>query len=183
MSGMAAMILACAVNSHPTTVAAVIRVESGGNPFAVNINGPRVLSQPRTAAEAATVARRGIAQGYSVDVGLMQVNSRNFKRLGLTIDTALDPCTNISAGTRILAENYKTAIANGGPGQKALQSALSRYNTGSPTRGFNNGYVARYYRLPPAGARPSHFYADPYTASSSVTLSPKERSNAEPPKL
>lgn len=58
----------------------------------------------------------------SVDVGLMQINSRNFKWLGLTMADALDPCRSIKAGAEVLV-------------------AHSYYNTGSPTRGIDNGYA------------------------------------------
>jgi soluble lytic murein transglycosylase-like protein len=51
----------------------------------------------------------------SGDFGLMQINSRNFAWLGLDERTALDPCRSIAAAAAVL-------------------TALSRYNSGSPTR-------------------------------------------------
>ena len=76
-----AALLACALNVAPVTLEAVIGVESGGNPLALNVNG-LAGPQPRagTPDEAATIARRYIAAGYSVDIGLMQINSRNLRR-------------------------------------------------------------------------------------------------------
>ena len=75
----------------------------------------------------------------------MQVNSRNLRALGISILQAFDPCTNISAGATILSADYANASRLRGPGQAALQAALSAYNTGDFYRGFENGYVARYY--------------------------------------
>ena len=46
----------------------------------------------------------------TVDVGLAQVNSANFVWLGLTLQTALDPCRNLAAGARVLLAKY-----NGNP--------------------------------------------------------------------
>jgi hypothetical protein len=46
----------------------------------------------------------------TVDVGLAQVNSANFGWLGLTMQTALDPCSNLAAGARVLLVRY-----NGNP--------------------------------------------------------------------
>ena len=46
----------------------------------------------------------------TVDVGLAQVNSANFLWLGLTAETALDPCKNLAAGTKVLMVRY-----NGNP--------------------------------------------------------------------
>ena len=76
-------LLACAPNVAPVTVQAIAQVESGDNPLAVNVNG--IGAQPPPAAnaqEAVHVAERYIASGYSVDIGLMQVNSRNLAALG-----------------------------------------------------------------------------------------------------
>jgi type IV secretion system protein VirB1 len=143
---IAATLLACAVNVAPVTLEAIIQVESGGDPLALNVNrlvGPQ--PHPATLADAVTLARGYIARGYSVDLGLMQVNSRNLAALGTTIEQVLDPCTNISSGAAILAANYAEAVQSRGEGQGALQAALSAYNTGNFYRGFANGYVAKYY--------------------------------------
>lgn len=73
-----------------------------------------------TRPEAARLARSLIAAGHSVDIGSTQVNASNFGWLGLTVETALDPCRNIAAGASVL-------------------TAYSRYNTGSPPAGIANG--------------------------------------------
>jgi len=139
-------LLACAANVAPVTLEAIIRVESRGNPLALFVNRyagrqPR----PATIAEATSVAENFIALGYSVDLGLLQINSRNLAGLGYTIEQALDLCTNIRGGAAILTANYAEAARGRGEGQEALKAALSAYNTGSFFRGFANGYVAKYY--------------------------------------
>ena len=148
---IAAALLACAANIAPVTLDAVIEVESRGDRLALYVNGS--APQPRRAAdarEAAVFARNYIAQGYSVDLGLMQVNSRNLAELGYTVEQVLDdPCANIRAGAAVLTADYAAATRIHGEGQVALQAALSAYNTGDFYRGFANGYVARYYE--PAG--------------------------------
>jgi type IV secretion system protein VirB1 len=145
-----AALLACAPNIAPVTLEAVIRVESGGNPLAINVNGLPVQPAPvATAAAAARTAESYIQLGYSVDLGLMQVNSRNLVALGTTVERVLDPCTNVRDGTAILTADYAEAASSRGDGQPALRAALSAYNTGSFYRGFANGYVARFYG--PAG--------------------------------
>lgn len=176
------VLLACAPNVAPITLQAIIEVESGGNPLALNINGMRLQPPPpRDAKEAAQVAESYIARGYSVDIGLMQVNSRNLAALGTTVEQVLDPCTNIHAASTILTVDYAEAARTRGDGQSALQAALSAYNTGDFCRGFANGYVARYYGsggVPAltggvrevAAAKPSSPSPppDPYTADTTV---------------
>lgn len=146
MAYSAAAILAlasqCAPNVAPQTVAAIVQTESHGRPFALNVNGGTQPPAQISAASAAATAQRYIAAGYSVDLGLGQINSRNMRWLGLTWDTVFDPCTNIAALGRVLTQNYNKAIVGRDP-QTALRIALSLYNTGSSSRGFRNGYVAK----------------------------------------
>ncbi len=132
----------CAPNVAPQTVLAIVHTESRGRPFAVNVNGAAQPSTPTSAASAVATAQRYISAGYSVDLGLGQINSRNMRWLGLTWNTVFDPCTNIAALGAVLTSNYNSARSGRDP-QTALRVALSMYNTGSQTRGFRNGYVDR----------------------------------------
>jgi type IV secretion system protein VirB1 len=149
---IAAALLACALHVAPATLEAVIRVESRGNPLALHVNhldGPQpVASSP---AEAAAIARHYIGLGFSVDLGLMQINSRNLLALGDTIEDAFDPCRNITGGAAILTADYARAVEQSGEGQPALLAALSAYNTGDFARGFANGYVGRVTGIPALG--------------------------------
>lgn len=146
MAYSAAAILAlasqCAPSVAPETVLAIIQTESSGEPFAVNVNGGLQPAHQSNAADAAATARRYVAAGYSVDLGLGQINSRNMRWLGLTWETVFDPCTNVAALAHVLTTNYNAVKAGRDP-QTALRVALSMYNTGSQTRGFRNGYVAK----------------------------------------
>ena len=130
----------------PETIAAIVQVESGGNKYAIGINGPvKKRIRPKSVKEAAAEARYWISKGYSVDLGLMQINSRNLRGLAITIEDAFDPVANIQAGAKILLRGYRGAIRRYGPGQNALKAALSAYNTGNYEKGFKNGYVAKYF--------------------------------------
>jgi type IV secretion system protein VirB1 len=133
----------CAPGVAPSTIAAVVHTESKGYQFALNVNGvARQPARPTDAVDAARVARSYIAQGYSVDIGLGQINSNNMSALALTWDSVFDPCINIGAAGKVLAGNYRQ-VRDGRMPQEALRVALSMYNTGSRTRGFRNGYVGR----------------------------------------
>jgi type IV secretion system protein VirB1 len=142
---IAAAVLACAANIAPVTLAAVINIESRGDPLAIFDNTARRAWHPRNQNQAIALARDLIVAGHVIDAGLMQVDSLNFSALGLDASRIFDPCTNVRAGGAILTADYAAAAQRLGQGQEALKVALSLYNTGSFMRGFRNGYIARYY--------------------------------------
>ena len=153
-----ALALACAPMIDPETALRLVKQESGGNPYAIGINGPYRLShQPTTKAQAVSIARTLIDAGVSVDMGLGMINSSNMRRLNVTLGDLFDPCANLRAMQQVLGQNYARAVKRRGPGQQALQEALSEYNTGSPTRGMHNGYVGKIYgqsQQTPGGVKP-----------------------------
>lgn len=132
----------CGSSVAAHTLAAIAKTESGFRTLVVNDNTTHRSATYATVDIAEGVANRLIAGGHSVDVGLMQINSTNFRRLGMTARDALDACRAVSAGARILTGNYRMAPAGRDP-QVALRDALSRYNTGNPRSGYRNGYVRR----------------------------------------
>jgi hypothetical protein len=151
---LATLLQSCAPNVAPSTMVAIIQVESEGDPFRIGVNsGASLQRQPANAAEAIATARGLIARGANFDAGLMQINSSNFGRLGLTPENLFDPCTNIRAGARVLADNYQRARDAGH--NAPLQAAISEYNTGSRERGFRNGYVGRVYSAAGQPYRPA----------------------------
>lgn len=120
----------------------VVKVESGFNPLAINVNGAADPPPPKDRSEAIRTAERLIRQGHSVDLGLGQINSRNLGWLGLSIAEAFDPCRNLAAAAKVLEHGFVGA-ARSAPQQQALRMAFSAYNTGDYGRGFRNGYVAK----------------------------------------
>lgn len=131
----------CAPTVAPGTLASIAGTESGFNTLAIhdNTTGRDLPAMSRLVAIA--TARALIAAGHSVDLGLMQINSANLVRLGLTVRTAFNACASLGAAGRLLVMDYGPERT--GDDQAALQVAFSRYNTGSPIHGFQNGYVHR----------------------------------------
>lgn len=151
LPGLEQLIVQCAPQVAPVTMMAIVKVESGGNPLALNVNGSRRLArQPRSEAEALAWSEWLVSRGYSIDMGLAQVNSANLARLRTNIRAMFDPCANLAAGASILSSEYANASRRMGTGQDALRAALSAYNTGNHRAGIANGYVARVS----AAARP-----------------------------
>lgn len=173
---------ACAPEVAAATIVAIVRTESAGHPWSIGVNGAtRLARQPKSREEAARWARWLLRQGMNIDIGLMQVNSQHLTRFGLDVDALLDPCTNLRAGSIVLREFYRKAQSVHGADHRSLLSALSAYNTGSLSRGFDNGYVASVLRkdggsLTRAGVRPS-----PPLAMSREALAPQLTTSREAP--
>lgn len=153
---LSAALLACAASIHPVTLQSLVTVESGGNPVSLHVNG-LTTAQPhaRDMSDAAAIARAYIGRGFRVDLGLAQIDSDWLPVLGLTVEQALEPCTNLQHGGAILAANYRRATVRMGQGRPALEAALGAYNTGSFVRGaayVRRIEVAANYVVPSIGA-------------------------------
>jgi type IV secretion system protein VirB1 len=132
----------CAPDVAPITLASVAMTESRLDTLAVHDNTTGESFAPRDDAEAGVIVDKLLAGGHSVDAGLMQINSANFRRLGLTSRSVFDACASLAAGARVLAENYGGGDGHGAQ-QQALRASLSAYNTGSTSAGLRNGYVRK----------------------------------------
>jgi len=112
-------------------LAAIALHESGGDPLVIGVNADPARGLPATALrsttpqKAATRAATLLAQGRSIDLGLMQINSGQLARPGLTVQTAFGACRNMAAG----AARYADGV------QAVWTLAHRRYNTGSTERG------------------------------------------------
>ena len=135
---MLELLMMCAPAVDPVTMAAVVKQESGGQPWVLNNNTTRksVTFESKAAAVAAAVA--AVGRSESVDMGLVQINSKNLPMLGLSVEQVFDPCTNIAAGATILAAGYERAGSLGG--------ALSIYNTGRSDSKMGAAYAQNVFR-------------------------------------
>lgn len=138
-----ALALACAPSVHVDTAEALVRVESRFNPWAIGIVGGALHRQPTSHAEALATATALQADGWDFSVGLGQINVRNFARLGLTLQTAFEPCSNLAAMQVVLTDCFNRAAASSRLKQRALRQALSCYYSGDFSTGFQHGYVQR----------------------------------------
>jgi len=135
------LVMVCAPLVSSNTMMAVLQHESAGNPWALGVNGSHKFQKPTDYASAVLEAKRLIAKGASIDMGLMQINSRTMVNLGLTVEQTFDPCSNVYAGSVVLTRNYVRASEKFADPQSALLAAISAYNTGNFRSGFENGYV------------------------------------------
>ena len=141
-----ALVLACAPQVHADTARALVSVESAFNPWAIGVVGGALVRQPRHRAEALATARALQAAGWNFSIGLGQINVGNFERLGLNVESAFEPCTNLAAMQAVLAECFHRARAPASKpavDQTALRQALSCYYSGNFATGFRHGYVRK----------------------------------------
>jgi len=131
----------CASTVAPGTTLSFARGESGLDPFAIHSNADGRAYHPATKEQAIAIASAMLARGERPDLGFMQINAANLGWLGLSISAAFDTCQSIQAGARVLHAGFDPCMDAGGEAQACLRRAASLYNTGSPTRGFANGYV------------------------------------------
>lgn len=142
------MALTCAPLVSPETLAAIVKTESHFNPLAISINAkPKSkvfkIPQPKSELEAIHIANSLINAGFSIDMGLGQINSKNLPGLGLTVENIFNPCVNLKAAGTILQTSYSAFLPKSKSSLEALHKTLSAYNTGSPSKGLKNGYVKR----------------------------------------
>jgi type IV secretion system protein VirB1 len=108
IAALSAMAQQCAPEVATEALVPLIVAESGGDPLKINVNkGPR--TNAASLADAIAIVRRYVAAGYSVDIGLGQINSRNLSHLGVSIEQAFEPCTNLGLASRVLQNGYAQA--------------------------------------------------------------------------
>ncbi len=117
----------------------VVRVESSYNPYAIGVVGGRLVRQPKNLPEALATVRMLEGRGFNFSIGLAQVNRYNLDKYGLdSYEKAFEPCANLTAGSKILAECYQRANGDWG-------KSFSCYYSGNFSTGFRQGYVQKIY--------------------------------------
>jgi type IV secretion system protein VirB1 len=175
----------CAPTVAPGTTLSFAGAESALDPLAIHSNADGRSYHPATKAEAVAIASNMIARGERPDLGFMQINAANLAFLRLSITDAFELCPSIAAGARILHGGFDPCVDAGGEAQACVRRAASLYNTGSPDRGFANGYVrtilATAQRVIPAIAVAGQ-QADAPTAAAPAVKPPPSPAPCVPPR-
>ncbi|MCC7006102.1 MAG: lytic transglycosylase domain-containing protein [Ottowia sp.] len=139
-----ALLLRCAPDVHPRTMARIVSIESGANPFAIGVVGAKLVRQPKSLEEAVATAMALEQAGWNFDMGLAQINKQHVKKFGLDFKRMFDACTNVHVGAKILSECYGRAKRHYPTEQASLHAALSCYNSGNFKTGVRLGYVNKF---------------------------------------
>ena len=146
---LSALLPICAPMVAPSTMHSVITVESAGNPYAIGVVGGRLARQPRNKAEAIATAQALERAGWNFSVGTAQVNKKNFKKYGLTLETAFDTCANLNAGARILQGCYESSLKSAqGNANFHLARAFSCYYSGRLDSRDGHQYARKVFMTP-----------------------------------
>ena len=117
----------------------IVNVESGKNPFAIGVVGGQLVRQPQNLDEAISTAQMLESKGYNYSLGISQVNRNNLGKYGLdSYDKAFSVCSNLAAGSQILAECYNSSGGDWG-------KAFSCYYSGNFVTGYRTGYVRKVF--------------------------------------
>ncbi|WP_153141898.1 lytic transglycosylase domain-containing protein [Paraburkholderia agricolaris] len=177
----------CAPHVSPVTMAAIVRTESGFNPYAIGVMNGRLVRQPASLNEAVATAHALSSAGWNFSVGLAQVNLENWYAYGLNERSAFDPCRNLAAGAAILQGCFESArraqTDTGANSQSALHASLSCYASGNFSRGYRTGYVQRVVNNARISALPSApVVVPPITPIAVVPIDSKESSSPVRPR-
>jgi type IV secretion system protein VirB1 len=149
----------CAPQVSPSTMAAIVRTESGFNPYAIGVVHGRLARQPASEAEAVATVHALERDGWNFSVGLAQVNRSNWPVYGLGERSAFDPCRNLAAGAAILQGCLglaRRAHARAPvDAQSDLLASLSCYASGDFSTGYRTGYLQRVVGNASAASAPT----------------------------
>jgi hypothetical protein len=129
---------ACQPLAVPTQImAAIVHVESNGNPYAIGVVNGALRKQPRTLSEAQQTVALLKQQGFNYSIGAAQVNKTNFEAYNINPESSgFDFCSSVKAGAKILAACYVRSYSD-------WPKAFSCYYSGNFTTGFKQGYVQK----------------------------------------
>lgn len=132
----------CASTTPAATLASLAEVESGFDPLTIHDNTTGASYHPISSPEAVSLTQLLMGRRHDLDIGLVQINTRNLTRLRLSVLEAFSACQNLRAAGRLLNANYELAL-NARVGSSVLQTAYSIYNTGKLSAGLRNGYAEK----------------------------------------
>ena len=154
------------VDVPPELTQAIARVESGGTPYALNVEGRGYFFDSKEEALAAAIEAK--AAGKSFDSGVMQINNWWLQRYDIPLEAVFDPAANILLGSWILRQELDR--------HGDTWTAVARYHSPNADRG--NQYVALVRRALERG--PIQTASKP-TQNSSLVHSQKEEVAAAVP--
>jgi hypothetical protein len=136
MMDLVTLILACSLYTNNAIPYAMIQADSKINPLLVSVNNDS--KHFTTATEAISYTQQQIAQGQTVNIGLMQISSQWLPEIGAHAADLFRPCKNIVVATQIMNKLRLQCqtLAERNPTVNIQTCMLSLYKTGNPQNGL-----------------------------------------------
>lgn len=126
----------CVLSVEPQRMLAIVKVESGANPYAIGVVNGKLERQPRNLAEALATADALARDGWNFSLGMAQVNRYNLPKYNLDYAAAFDPCSSLRTGASILKNCFDRARPQARDTRIAWEMAYSCYYSGNFRTGF-----------------------------------------------
>lgn len=126
----------CAPSVEPSTLTALLKVESNYNPFAIGVVAGHLERQPETKEEAIATAKALKESGWNFSLGMGQINVYNLESFKISFEQAFDACESLKLTEKILTDCFARASAKFPSNDAALKASFSCYYSGNFERGF-----------------------------------------------
>lgn len=130
------LVLACSLYADNSIPYAMIQTSTQNNPLIVTSDA--ISKTFQTVPAAVQYTRSQIAQGKTIDIGLMQISSQWLPEIGAHASDLFRPCKNLVVATQILEKLrlHCQSIAINKPNTNIQACMLSLYKTKSPQNGL-----------------------------------------------
>lgn len=146
---LSSLVQQCAPTVSPVLMQALVRKESGFNPYAIGVHSGEqpVKQQPRSLDEAVQVAKSLEQKKIGFSVGLGQLSIGNVKAWGMNWEQAFDACQNLGRAQVVLWDFYRDAVRKGYRDVEAVYAALRGYNSGDVHKAVSNEYASTIFKF------------------------------------
>ena len=136
MMDLITLVLACSLYSNNSIPYAMIETGSENNPLLVTVDNE--TKRFKTESEAITYTQRQMARGKHVGIGLMQISSQWFPKVGAHAADLFRPCKNLVVATQIMnkLQLQCQTLAERNPTLNLQACMLSLYKTGNTQTGL-----------------------------------------------
>ncbi len=130
------LVLACSLYSNNSIPYAMIETGSENNPLLVTVDNE--TKHFKTESEAIAYTQKQMARGKHVGIGLMQISSQWFPKVGAHAADLFRPCKNLVVATQIMnkAQLQCQTLAERNPTLNVPACMLSLYKTGNTQTGL-----------------------------------------------
>ena len=136
MMDLVTLVLACSLYADNSIPYAMIQTGSKNDPLVASVDNDS--THFKTESEAIAYTQAKIAQGKTVDIGLMQVSSQSLPEIGAHAADLFRPCKNVVIATQIMNKLRLQCqtLAKGNPSLNIQTCMLSMYKTGNTQNGL-----------------------------------------------